>query len=137
MGYQEEYARRKATGLCVDKGCKNPSLVGRVRCEKHLARINGAVEKFHLQHPGRRKHYNLLRYGIGGEEYAQLLENQGGVCAICGSPCPTGKDLSVDHDHGTGAIRGLLCHHCNIGLGHFKDNPALLNAAIAYLGRHQ
>jgi hypothetical protein len=50
-------------------------------------------------------------------------------CAICNTE---GK-LVVDHDHGTGKIRGMLCHHCNRGLGHFRDDPALLDFAVQYL----
>jgi hypothetical protein len=71
------------------------------------------------------------RYGISLEEYQVLLRNQGGVCAICGtSKCSTGQRLAVDHDHNTGAVRGVLCKNCNVGLGSFKDDPErLLNAA--------
>lgn len=43
------------------------------------------------------------------------------------------KSLSIDHNHQTGKVRGLLCHHCNVGLGHFKDNIELLNSALDYL----
>lgn len=50
-------------------------------------------------------------------------------CAICDSAEP----LVVDHDHKTGAIRGMLCNHCNRGLGHFKDDPILLELAANYL----
>lgn len=51
-------------------------------------------------------------------------------CTICGD---ASTPLVVDHDHKTGQIRGLLCNHCNRGLGHFRDNPELLEYARMYL----
>ena len=50
-------------------------------------------------------------------------------CVICGDE---GK-LVVDHDHKTGQVRGMLCNHCNRGLGHFRDDPTLLEFAAQYL----
>lgn len=70
-------------------------------------------------------------YGLEPEEYDRLLADQGGVCAICREP---GLKLVVDHDHQTGAVRGLLCADCNIGIGRLKDNPGYLRAAAEYLG---
>jgi hypothetical protein len=74
-------------------------------------------------------------HGIAAEEYETMLAAQGGVCAICKKP-PGRRMLNVDHDHTTGAIRALLCHGCNTGLGAFKDTPATLRAAAAYLEKH-
>jgi hypothetical protein len=51
-------------------------------------------------------------------------------CVICGD---AEAKLVVDHDHKTGAIRGILCNHCNRGLGHFRDDPVLLEFARVYL----
>jgi hypothetical protein len=56
-----------------------------------------------------------------------------GPCDICGNTAR----LSQDHDHSTGLDRGLLCHHCNTGLGLFRDSPKLLFAAMAYLNLHR
>jgi len=78
-------------------------------------------------------------YGMTAEEYDNLFELQGRVCAICGEPETAKhqsgniKRLCVDHDHETGKIRGLLCHRCNLGIGMLKDSPRILSSAIAYL----
>lgn len=79
----------------------------------------------------------LRKYGLTVAEYDGLLVAQGGGCAICDSRDPRGRAKSpyfhVDHDHGTGRVRGLLCAPCNTGLGSFGDDPARLRSAIAYL----
>jgi hypothetical protein len=69
-------------------------------------------------------------YGITVMEWAALVLASGGFCALCGREEP----LSVDHDHETGAIRGMLCRTCNTGLGCFRDDTALLDEAKKYLG---
>lgn len=74
-----------------------------------------------------------LEFGITPEEYTARLKEQRGVCALCKGVNPDGKQLAVDHDHHTDVIRKLLCHGCNVGLGHFKDNPELLVAASDYV----
>jgi len=85
--------------------------------------------------------YRLLRqFGITLVEYDRLLAEQGGMCAICkgvaSSRAGRKKALSVDHDHVTGVIRGLLCETCNTGLGMFRDDPALFATAGEYLRTH-
>lgn len=78
------------------------------------------------------------RFGIGLEEYEAMLHKQGGSCAICGGPPVYGKGyLSVDHDHRTGKIRGLLCDSCNTGLGKFKDDDRLVAHALIYLRQYK
>lgn len=86
----------------------------------------------------------LLRdYGITPVDYAEMLDAQGGVCAICGEPETTKhkkgtvRQLSVDHNHKTGKVRGLLCHNCNCGIGRLKDDIEKLRKAIAYLESHE
>lgn len=74
-------------------------------------------------------------YGITPEDYDQLLDKQGGGCAICGDEPWTQKHglLHVDHDHATSEIRGLLCFSCNVALGAFKDDTPRIARAISYL----
>ena len=74
------------------------------------------------------------RFGISLDDYNKMLEEQKGLCLICNDSISyNGHRLSVDHNHITGKIRGLLCKACNFGLGHFKDNQELLRKAIIYL----
>ena len=78
------------------------------------------------------------KFGLTVEQYKELVEQQGGNCAICKQPPRTVKKrLGVDHDHETGERRGLLCLHCNTGIGFFKDNPDWLRAAAEYLERYR
>lgn len=78
-------------------------------------------------------------YGISAEQYTQMINDQNGVCKICGQP-ETRRDksgklmrLHVDHCHSTHQVRGLLCHNCNVALGGFKDSIDNLQSAIKYL----
>src|ERR1700685_2188606 len=68
----------------------------------------------------RRVAYVQRKYGLNPTQYQSLMESQKGVCAICKE---TPKGWAVDHDHQTGAVRGLLCNACNWGLGQFTDDP--------------
>lgn len=72
--------------------------------------------------------------GVTDEEYVLMLAAQGGGCAIC-TNTPKTRRLDVDHDHKTGAIRGLLCHTCNRGLAYFRDDPDRLRFAAYYIER--
>lgn len=80
------------------------------------------------------------RYGVTVGDIEALAEKQGHSCAICGihkddieHAAFKHNPLVIDHDHATGAVRGLLCTNCNAGLGQFKDNVGLLAKAISYL----
>ena len=75
----------------------------------------------------------LYRYDLTPNEYRHLYLNQHGSCAICDEPTAQATDLVVDHNHGSGEVRGLLCNRCNLGLGHFQDDPEKLARAIRYL----
>lgn len=82
--------------------------------------------------PGGRRGQLLRRYKLTVAEYEAMLVAQGGTCAICDKP-PRGraKSLSVDHDHKTGRVRGLLCLTCNSAIGFLRDDAnAALRASI-------
>jgi len=68
------------------------------------------------------------RYGLAPDALHEMLRTSNG-CQVCG----TRTRLVVDHDHDTGAVRGLVCPQCNVGLGMFKDTPSLLESAARYL----
>ena len=74
-------------------------------------------------------------FSMTPEEFAELSDVQGGVCAICHEEPVAESRLHVDHDHSSGVVRGLLCRGCNHGLGNFRDSPELLLRAIEYLAR--
>lgn len=63
------------------------------------------------------------------DEHLKQIKAEVTECVICGANGP----LVVDHDHVTGQVRGMLCNHCNRGLGHFRDDPELLEFARMYL----
>ncbi len=80
-------------------------------------------------------------YGIDFGTYQQMLLDQKGVCAICSKPETkmengTIRLLSVDHNHTTGAVRGLLCANCNMAIGYACDDVSILERAIVYLQKH-
>lgn len=96
---------------------------------------------FALDGPAQRKHKLKKKFGLTVEDYEEILAAQNGVCAICGRPerrrSKHGeiKALAVDHDHETGAIRGLLCHDCNVGVGYLGDSLERLMDAAVYFAK--
>lgn len=107
---------------------------------EHREEIMEKVVAWGNKNPEKKRRYRLKTvFGISTEEYEARLSSQKGVCAICGLPEMT-KDkngairpLSIDHDHTSNKIRGLLCAKCNIGLGQFNDNYDILLSAANYL----
>lgn len=81
----------------------------------------------------RQERKRLLRAGLRAA-YDRLTTTESPACYICGFVSLT-RRLSVDHDHRTGDVRGLLCYRCNYGLSWFRDDPARFEAAARYLQR--
>lgn len=124
--------RERADGLqSTCKGCSKTTTYHYRNSEKGKVRVAVARLKSSL------KYYQLTE-----KMYNTMLEAQNYVCAICKRPerhvvRGATKRLAVDHCHATGKVRGLLCAHCNQGIGRFDDDPSLLMAAADYVTRHK
>lgn len=83
------------------------------------------------------RHYARKMWHVDPEALVALVQSHDGRCEICGrtgaEATASGKRLAVDHSDA--GVRGMLCHHCNAGLGHFRDQPDLFLRAIEYLKR--
>jgi hypothetical protein len=98
-----------------------------------------ATQRWWRENPDRIKDTILRsKYGISLERYNQILQEQGGGCGICGGPPQGGRGgYHVDHNHETGVVRGILCGHCNLLLGHAKESLDVLTKAQAYLIKYE
>lgn len=87
----------------------------------------------------RRARHVETTYGISGDEERALKAWQGGKCFICGRRAVT-RELAVDHDHATGAVRGLLCsddeYGCNVLLRRLLADEAAAQRLVAYVQKH-
>jgi len=102
-------------------------------------RIKKYQKTWKERHPEKRKVYNrnsqIRAFGISPETYYLMLEKQGKRCAICRAES-TRKAMSIDHNHTTGKVRGLLCDGCNMSLGHIERKD-FLEKALEYLSRYK
>lgn len=111
--------------------------------EKDRARYNAWRESLSADELARAHHSQVLKkYNLSQVEYERILASQGGVCACCGKPEATisrrrqsPMRLTVDHDHLTGVVRGLLCRACNLGIGQLGDSLEGVKKAVTYLER--
>jgi hypothetical protein len=111
-------------------------------CKVCLGRYERA--RYAAKEGGRISHAQVLRekHRLTPADYAAMLAEQGGLCAVCRQPEITRgrggapRRLAVDHDHRTGAVRQLLCHRCNLVTWAVAENPGLLDAVRLYLAKH-
>lgn len=124
-------AAKKHDYIC--RGCVSDA--GRAYYRANREHVLTAVKTYRDAHKEQLANYRLqYHYGITAAKYNAMLEVQGGCCAICGkTPEENERKLSVDHDHATGEVRGLLCSNCNRGIGLLQDSPELCELAVLYL----
>lgn len=77
--------------------------------------------------------YRFKKYGITEQDFQRTLEKQKNCCTICQKPFTSRNAVRIDHNHKTLKFRGLLCHHCNVAIGHLNDDINILKQAIKYL----
>lgn len=133
LAYRLEYEARPEVKARKRARAQTPEgkLSAKAASEKYLKSEHGRAQRALYA----KQYHPAKRYGITPEERAALEAAQGGLCAICNAPPKERKALAVDHCHGTGTIRGLLCDRCNMAIGLLDDNAERLAAAIAYLSR--
>ena len=135
---KEQREKRKILGRCVD--CSNSTFEGHIRCKKHIEENRIYSKNAHKKayyadiEKARTRGRSLAIYylhKITDEQYNEMFKKQKGKCRICKQL--SSKTLSIDHNHETGKIRGLLCENCNRELSMFQDSTSFLQEAIKYL----
>ena len=126
-------AKKTFSVLKTCESCKVEFLCGRVD-----KRVCGKKECLAFLQKSRAYTWRLRYFGMTDEHYKEMFLKQNGLCQICKMPetyLHKGvlQNLSVDHDHSTGKVRGLLCKKCNHGLGFFNDNIETMKSAIEYI----
>ncbi len=141
--------KRPLSGFNLDKNKKNRRQSWCKLCQSENS-VNNAVkniEKWAAKEgltatDYRRRKKLARRYGMTLDDFSQMIQEQNGVCAICGLPesklhrsssTDIPQNLTVDHCHQTNKVRGLLCDKCNLALSLFCDDIDVLASAISYL----
>lgn len=121
---------------------KNP-IPGREKAknfaQKNPEKLKEYQKTWKERHPEKRKLYTrnsrIRAYGIEPETYYKMLEQQGHRCAICRAE-PKKRVMSIDHNHKTNKVRGLLCDGCNLSLGHLERDE-WVEKAKQYLAQYK
>jgi hypothetical protein len=97
---------------------------------KNREKLRDSSRRNRIKNNLQKRDYKLkYKYGISRERFDLMVIDQDNKCMICKQE----RKLSIDHCHTTNVVRGVLCHKCNVGIGHFQDNEVFLRSAIDYL----
>jgi hypothetical protein len=129
--YNREYMRQHPDRkrAPVDKQRRNARKRDRYQVDPaYRAECNRLAREGHARNPQRAL---LTKYKLTATEL-EIMEDMG--CNICGASFEHADVRRViDHDHKTGATRGVLCAGCNLALGHIKDDPIVAQKMVQYL----
>jgi hypothetical protein len=140
-----DFTKRKSSKDGLDlwcKSCKSTSHKNFLLKNKNYILINRKrAKKWNRENKERRqiivqKNNYKKRYGLSVEQKQELINKQDSKCAICTNDLKDTHDVCVDHNHVTGAIRGILCRKCNLGIGHLNDSIEILKSAQKYLQKY-
>lgn len=136
----EAFPRSKAERTGYKPGCKACTKLEKAVWYKQntaLAKAQSSAyqKKNRKARTAYTKQWRLVNiYKITQDQYDQLVLKQENKCAICAKHRDDlDRELCIDHNHETNKVRGLLCYHCNVALGYFKDNISTLLSAAKYL----
>jgi len=116
LAYTKDYRARKRSSPVKEHGTRTSYVLQGCRCPLCVIGFNGRD----------------YQYGLPQGSLLRMIDSQSGACAICAQELD-GRAWHVDHNHTTGAVRGVLCVRCNVGLGKLRDSPGNIRSAISYL----
>lgn len=104
---------------------------------RNADKVAAKQKEYRSRNPGRSRRWHLAaNYGITPEQWDEMFRAQGSRCAVCETTQPDRRGWSTDHDHETGAVRGILCHRCNIIIGSLGDTKERVDAYYAQISRY-
>ena len=140
----------RKTALLCSRCVTYPPMVGSKACARctqymreyrvrNLDKIKATARRFSARNrEALRDRQRMMRYGLSASALRELKEKP--RCDACNHPfdsvCGSQHSRHIDHDHATGAVRGVLCQQCNLALGYLEDSPQRAEALAAYVRRH-
>ena len=152
--YLREYQRKRYESMTTEqklervrknqesRAIRNAAMTAEQKSHRNKLNRESARKRFadnpERERANRRRYHLKAKYEITPEKYSELFQDQGSCCAVCKTKEPGSKiGWHTDHCHSTGKVRGILCHHCNVLLGHAGDNEQVLIDAASYILRHR